>query len=200
MERPGLARCIRPASGGLRRCFLRSFFPTIVFLFPFHTPDPGQTTQSDPSHTSIPCSAAARPERWPHPAATSWRRDEAAHAGASLRLLSPSNLAPPPAARRLPPVGLLLRGSRLVDPARGRVAGPPNISTPMPTSSASALPTSCSPARDWLACLPCDLLPSQQQKYDYSPCYPLYFSLQVQQSAANLDSKYITWALVLCYT
>ncbi|XBH62490.1 hypothetical protein VPH35_116703 [Triticum aestivum] len=35
-------------------------------------------------------------------AATSWRRDEAAHAGASLPLPSPSNLAPPPAARRLP--------------------------------------------------------------------------------------------------
>ena len=129
----------------------------------------------------IPCSAAARPERWPHPAATSWRRDEAAHASASLPLPSPSNLAPPPAARCLPPVGLLLPGSRLVDPARRRVGGPPNISTPMRTVSSPALSASCSHARDWLACLPCDLLPPQQQKYDYSPCFPLYFSLQVQQ-------------------
>nr|XP_040251071.1 uncharacterized protein LOC109772662 isoform X2 [Aegilops tauschii subsp. strangulata] len=72
-----------------------------------------------------------------------WRRDEAAHAGTSLPLPSPSNLAPPLAARRLPPVGLLLPGSRLVDPACGRVAGPPDTSTPVPTD----LP-SCSPARD----------------------------------------------------
>ena len=88
---------------------------------------------SNPSRTSIPCSAAVQPERWPHPVATSWRRVQAAHVGASLPLPSPSNLAPPPVARRLPPVGLLLRGSRLVDPARGRVAGPPDTSTPAPT-------------------------------------------------------------------
>uniref|UniRef100_A0A453D930 Uncharacterized protein n=1 Tax=Aegilops tauschii subsp. strangulata TaxID=200361 RepID=A0A453D930_AEGTS len=100
----------------------------------------------------IPWSAAARPERWPHPATTSWRRDEAARAGASLPLPSPSKLAPPPAARCLPPVGLLLRGSRLVDPARGRVAGPPGTSTPAPTD----LP-SCSPARDSRA-LQCNAL------------------------------------------
>ena len=103
-----------------------------IFLFPFQTK----------KTTSIPYSAATRPERWLHPAATSWWRDEAAHAGASLRLLSPSNLAPPPAARRLPPVGLILPGSWLVDPARGRVAGPPDTSTPAPMD----LP-SCSLAR-----------------------------------------------------
>uniref|UniRef100_A0A453BMB7 Uncharacterized protein n=1 Tax=Aegilops tauschii subsp. strangulata TaxID=200361 RepID=A0A453BMB7_AEGTS len=43
---------------------------------------------------------------------------------------------------------LLLPGSRLVDPARGRVAGPPDTSTPAPIGSAPALPPSCSPARD----------------------------------------------------
>ncbi|XP_044460053.1 serine/threonine-protein kinase-like protein CR4 [Triticum aestivum] len=136
----------------------------------------------DRFHTLIPCSAAGRPERRPHPAATSWRHDEAARAGASLPLTSPSKLAPPPVARRLPPVGLLLRGSRLVDPARGRVAGLPDISTP-------ALPPSCTPARDWLACLPCDLL-HPQGLLDYCVKAPINRSalLAMQVSNINLTS------------
>uniref|UniRef100_A0A453N5T4 Uncharacterized protein n=1 Tax=Aegilops tauschii subsp. strangulata TaxID=200361 RepID=A0A453N5T4_AEGTS len=116
---------------------------------------------------SIRCSAAARPERWPHPAATSWRRDEAVHAGASLPLPSPSNVSSPPAARRLPPVGLLLPGSRLVDPARGRMAGPPDTSTPAPTSSPLVSRPSAQRRPDWLACLPCDQRPEQQYKFRF---------------------------------
>uniref|UniRef100_A0A453JNZ2 Uncharacterized protein n=1 Tax=Aegilops tauschii subsp. strangulata TaxID=200361 RepID=A0A453JNZ2_AEGTS len=91
---------------------------------------------------------------WPHPAATSWRRDEAAHASASLPLPSPSNLAPPPAARCLPPVGLLLPGSRLVDPAAA-LAGSQLDQTPCSSSPLVNRPFA-QRRPDWLACLPCD--------------------------------------------